>query len=287
MEVQPVGGSSDSSGQLKLSEDKNLEPKKINENSLGMEMTAESGIVVDERSGKILWEKNSEQSRAIASLTKLMTALVFLDNNPGWDKEVEISSADWREGNVYIFKTGEKVKVRDLFYSMLIGSVNSSAAALARSTGLSESDFVAQMNEKAHDFGLVKTTFAEPTGLSSENQSTASEIAAILATALTNRDIKDATSRSEYTVKIATPEERTAHWHSTNWLIDSYLNKNPYTIIGGKTGSITDAGYCLATEVRKDKQNLIAVVLGSNSNETRFQDAKAIIAWAFKNYRWE
>jgi len=270
--------------QLPTAEDKKI-PEKTNSESLGVVVTATSGIVVDSSTGKVLWEKDSAKIRPIASLTKLMTALVFLDNNPGWDKEVVIDPTDRCDDGSGFLYVGESLSERDLFNATLVRSINIGAAALARSTGVSEEDFVAQMNAKAKKLGMASTTFFEPTGLSAKNMSTAEDLVILVKEALDRPEISQATVLSKYEANIINKKIKRSV-DNTDWLLSSFLNQAPYRIVGGKTGYLEEAGYCLGLVVENGGHQVISVMLGSNSLENRFNDTKAAVDWVFSNYRW-
>lgn len=257
-------------------------PKKIINDSLGVKLTARSALVADWDSGAILWQQQSAQAVPIASLTKLMTALVWLDFNPGWDYEVTIKESDYREGGrFYLFK-GERVTTRDLFKSILISSDNNAAIALARSTGLELSDFILKMNEKAKQLRMLATVFVEPTGLHIGNISTAADILKLAQAAFSEEDILNVINQKEdgYFIKNTGRYNRLA---STNQLLGSYLN-----IIAGKTGYSDEAGGCLVVLVQGDQdQKVIAIVLGSDNHSSRFQEVKSLVQWSFDNYSWQ
>jgi D-alanyl-D-alanine carboxypeptidase len=261
-----------------------LVPDRIYTDVLDVKITAKSAIAVDAKSGQILYQKNPEEILPIASITKLMTALVFLDHNPGWQKEFFTIASDRRNGGTIYLNTGEVLTIRNLFNTALIVSDNDSAMALARSTGLDETVFIAEMNKKAKDLGLVRTTFFDPTGLNSDNTSTASEVAILLNYALTREPIQSATSTAYYEYEVTNKEhQRTVKLRNTDWLLRSYLN-----ILGGKTGSLEEAGNCLAVKIKGEQgQEILVVVLGSQTNSDRFQDVKAITDWVFTNYQWK
>jgi len=169
---------------------------------LDVKITAKSAIAVDAKTGTILYKNNSQEIRSMASITKLMTALVFLDHNPGWQKEIFTIASDRRNGGIIHLNTGEVMTLKDLFYTALIASDNDAAMALARSTGLSESEFINKMNQKAKQIGLTDTQFSDPTGLKFSNKSTAQEIIKLLNYALQDSVIKDATSTAKYEFEV-------------------------------------------------------------------------------------
>jgi len=251
-------------------------PLPINFNSLGMKITAGSAAVLDVNSNTILWRKNSIAVRPIASITKLMTALVFFDHQPSLDSIMTIEETDFREGNRSFFPAGSVVRVKDLLYASLVSSNNTATAILARSTKLSSEEFVRAMNDKAKVLGLQQTVFADVTGLDPKNVSTAEDILRLATVAFANPTIREATVRSEYTLSEGSVLK------NTDQLLGSYLN-----IGAGKTGSLDEAGYCLVSEViAKDGQAIIVAVLGSATTADRFQDLKAVAQWTFDNFIW-
>jgi D-alanyl-D-alanine endopeptidase (penicillin-binding protein 7) len=251
-------------------------------------LTAKSFIVADESTGRTLLQKNIWTRRPIASLTKLMTALVWLDLDGNLDKTVEISSADYRAGSVPYFIAGERVLARDLFYTGLVASSNSAIAALARSSGLSEVDFVENMNDKAKELGMNETVFVETTGLDARNISTAHDLQILVKVTFANEAILRATQMKEYSF---TPQEKD-DWRkvaSTNWLLNGSLNDGAYKIIGGKTGHIEEGGYNLVVKVFNKERNrdIFVIILDSANIDKRFSEASQLIKWTYKNYLWE
>ncbi|MDD5341328.1 MAG: serine hydrolase [Patescibacteria group bacterium] len=263
-------------------------PQRIYTDYLDVKIAAQSAIAVDVKSGKILYKKNPDDVRPIGSITKLMAASVFLDNNPGWSNEFYLKNEDRRSGGIIYINNGEVLTIRDLFYTALVVSDNDAIMGLVRSTGISEEKFVELMNKKAQELGLTNTQFSDPTGLSSGNKSTASDITKLLNIALANPAIQKATSLDKYgfTVKYSVKgveKTRDVKIGNTDLLLGGYLN-----VIGGKTGHVEEAGYCFATKIKGEKnQDVIIVVLGSDSNFNRFQDVKAVADWIFSNYNWQ
>jgi len=259
--------------------------KKESSRSLGIETTAKAALVFDRASGAILFEKNSRDKFPLASLTKIMTALVFLETNPNWEASIKISKADDKEGGIFYARAPEEVKIKDLFNMMLIGSVNNAAMALSRSTGLSQEDFIAKMNQKAHELKLKDTVFVDPTGLEPENVGTALDIAKLLSYALQNKKIQETVLQKKY---IFSPigSQKVYYVKNTNELLWSFLNEEPYKLLGGKTGYTEEAGYNLAVASRRDGHEIIIVVLGSKTAEDRFKEIKGLADWTFENYEW-
>ena len=257
-------------------------------NSLGVKITAKSAVVVDSKTGAVLFEKNKEEVRSIASITKLMSALVFLDNNPGWEKTTVMQASDERSGGFFHVFRDEEISIKDLYNVGLVASDNNAIIALSRVSGLSEEEFVEEMNRKALVLGLSNTKFVDPTGLAPENVSTAMEIAKMLNYALSKKEIRDVLLLPEYDF-IVVNNLRKVNVKNTDILLDSYLNDKSlgYKIIGGKTGYLDEAGFCLTMAVSKDSREVIGVVLGSDTIDLRFQELKGIVTWVFDNYIWK
>lgn len=254
-------------------------PHKKDNDSLGVKITAKSAAVMDKNTGIVLWQKNADEVRSIASITKLMSALVFLENNPGWGKQITMEQRDETNGGVPDIKRGEIVTVRDLFYTALVASDNNSVNALVRSTGLSKEEFVQKMNKKASDFGFKNTVFVGPTGLEDENKSTAIEVLQLAKYAFENEDIRAVAGKAEYNFVAVSGEKHRIF--STDQLLNSYLD-----VRAGKTGFINASGYCIVAEVKGDQGSIITVVLGSETNPDRFQDLKILAGWVLENFVW-
>lgn len=258
-------------------------PKISDYKSLGVVLNSPRAIIVDVATGQPLWKKSDTEVQSIASITKLMTALVFLENNPGWDKEVEVNIDDYREGGRrYIFH-GEKILVKDLFDLALVASSNEAVIALVRSTGVSEVDFVTKMNEHAKELGMSNTQFSEPTGLDVKNRSTASDLAKLIIKASEKREIAEATTKEKAEIQlINSGGKKKVVIPATDRLLGSFVN-----IVTGKTGFVEEAGYCMAAVVTNEQGKRLAIVtLGADSSVDRFQDVKSLVWWAFKQFIW-
>jgi len=281
-EINKVSAIYDSS-MLPVNEGKDNGPKRI----VGAEETsvaARSGVVLDLQSENILFNQDANKISSIASITKLMTALVFLDYNPGWDVIYEIKENDRRTGGKIYLYLGEKVLVRDLFHAALVGSANTATIALVHSTGMSEAEFVEKMNAKAMEIGLKNTYFSDPVGLNNYNTSTAKEVALITKTALTHQDIRQATLIKEY--KFKTQAGRAKTILTTDYLLENIAN-NGFSLIGGKTGFTVIAGYCFVGEfINEAGHEIISVVLGSWESSDRFTETEKLVKWTYDNYVW-
>lgn len=238
-----------------------LEEKITNDNQLKNFITAKSAIVMDAKTGEVLFAKDAYTPRPIASLTKLMTAMIFLKYNPGWDNAVEFIKEDDTMPAKINLDESDAVKVSDLFYAMLVKSANNAAKALTRITGLHPGYFNWLMNLRAQELGLGKTIFTEPTGLEATNISTAYEYAMLLKYALKIPDIPRATTAATYSFKTLKYNKQIDLENSTK-LFGSDLN-----ITMTKTGYTYEAGNCLITVAKNMKtgRELIAVALDSKS----------------------
>jgi len=232
--------------------------------------------VFDPTGEKFLFQKNIEERLPIASLTKIMTAIIVLENL-GLDEIITVSKkAVMTEGENGQLVIGEELFVRDLLYIMLIESSNDAAMAL---TGTVE-DFVALMNKKTIELGLENTHFVEPTGISKWNYSTIFDLARLVKYSFSKSLIWQILGIKE--VEIYSQDRSTSHHLvNTNGLLGEVLE-----IIGGKTGFTEEAGGCMLTIVKKpDKpgEYLITVVLGSGNREL---ETKKLIEWTIKAYTW-
>jgi len=252
-------------------------------------LSAQSYVVLDTETEKNLIGEAENAPRSIGSITKLMTAIVFLENNPAWEKQVIVQKNDGVLGKLYLFD-GDNISIRDLFYASLVGSSNNATVALARGSDASVEEFVKKMNKKAGELGLKKTVFFEPTGLDHRNQSTAKEVALILKYALQKDLIKEAVTTKKYEITVSDTfgKQTKRQVANTDILLFSDFENSPINfILGAKTGFIDEAGYCFTMETQnKEGKRVITVVLGSDTHFDRFSEAKFLAEWAYKNYLW-
>ncbi len=239
--------------------------------SLGI--TARSYIVVNKTTGDVLMSKNPNLLWTPASLTKLVTLLVVLDYKPKMTKAISMVKADEVGGARINTKAGIKYTVKDLFYSALLPSANNATRALARSTGLSEAQFVEKMNQKAKDLGANNTHFLEPTGMSEFNVTTASDYVKIAKVAFENPVIRQITGTSKYSFKALNSTKYSNSLKNTNKL----LSDADITMVSGKTGYLVESKYNFATEVKDRFGNeSIVVLLGSDNPVTQFAETKQL-----------
>jgi D-alanyl-D-alanine endopeptidase (penicillin-binding protein 7) len=253
-----------------------MEPRyKVNE--LGEtvpDIRAEAAIVYNPVTQQVLWEENSQNPRSIASITKVMTAEVVLEDNPDLTREVVIERADVSRANHTYLRANERVTIDDLLHLTLIASDNAAARALARTSPLGGDGFVRRMNEKARELGLQQTSYTDPSGLLADNVSSAYDMARLIAVASSDERVASIMRMPYYTVLT---NRRVINIHSTNQLVV----KGDVDVRAGKTGFISKAGYCLATLLRlpQSGDQVAVVVLGARSNAGRFMETRHLFNW--------
>ncbi len=244
--------------------------------SSGPRLKAKSAVLVDLESGIILTGKDEDNIRPIASLTKIVTAMVFLKTSPDLLDIATIAPEDRQNAGRTRLYSGQKLTLFDLFHLMLISSDNVAARVIARSTGFSDDEFVAKMNELVTEMNLKKTRFTEPSGLDRGNVSSASEFAAIFREGLKNDLISEVISKRFHTYKALNNDKQYVAYNTNRFL---YGRED---VFGGKTGYIKDSGYCLALGVESEGRRLAAVILGAPSNGYRYRDAARLLAYSDK-----
>ncbi len=237
------------------------------------DVRAAAAIIFDPGTGQILYEENSQDKRSIASITKVMTALVYMEDNPDLSADVTIERSDVYAASTTYLKAKDHITAGELLHLLLIASDNGAARALARTSHGGTAPFVERMNEKAIEMGLQNTSFADPSGLNPDNVSSAFDLSHLITFAANDERIASVMRTPTYTV---TTNRRTIPIHSTNHLLLS----GDVDVMGGKTGFISKAGYCLATLIRLPQGNPVAVVvLGARSNNGRFWETRHLFNW--------
>lgn len=257
-------------------------PAKIDPNSLGVQTSSKAAIVVDVGSGAVLYSKNAEIPYPIASLSKLLTAMVVLDQGLRPDDPITIQDEDLEAIGRRYFEAGETMTRGDAFKAMLVSSVNEIANAFGRTSSGGREAFLEAMRKKADTLGLEHTTLRDMSGIDPRNSASASDVARLFRSATAYPLMRELTG-----FELSTEGGRVVRMEPTNELLPSYLNKEPYKVIIGKTGSLPEAGFCFGQVTRSaDGHAVIAVELGSDNHFSRFQDIKALTQWAFDAYRW-
>lgn len=239
---------------------------------------AVSVFLIDTKRGTLIAVKQADMPRPIASITKLMAALVVLDRNPDWNRFITFESKDQRKGDIARIFPGEEFRIGDIWNLMLVASSNDAAALLSRAMFGSEAEFVVAMNKKARDLGLYRTHFEDAAGLSVENVSTAREVAIMARLALSFPKIRNTVVQRQITFLPEGKLPRSAY--STNQLL-RWFNLPGVQLFGGKTGHIDESGYNFVLAAGDSGHELIGVVLGSSTNNARFEDMAALLKWGF------
>ena len=247
--------------------------------------TAVSAIVVDTKTKTVLFNKNIYEVRPLASITKLMTAMVLMDLPINWSSTTVITDEDIA-GDHHV-NSGEKFTLEDLWHVALIGSSNTSINALVRNSGMTKDKFVILMNQKAKDLKLSSARFDEPIGLSNKNMANALDTAKLLIDALKFDKIYTTVQMGEYYAHPLNNGSARRIW-TTNWLLTNWVPNNfKVENIAGKTGFIDDSGYNFVVSLANEKKhNITVVVLGATTNEDRFSEARDLAQWTFDNYLW-
>jgi serine-type D-Ala-D-Ala endopeptidase (penicillin-binding protein 7) len=237
------------------------------------DVRAAAAIIFDPATGQVLYEDNSQEKRSIASITKVMTALVYLEDNPDLNQQVSIERSDVFAASTTYLKANDKITAGELLHLLLIPSDNGAARALARTSHGGTAAFVERMNEKAIELGLQNTSFADPSGLNANNMSSAFDLSHLITFAASDERIASIMRTPTYTV---TTNRRQIPIHSTNHI----LLAGDVEVMGAKTGFISKSGYCLASLLRLPQGNPIAVVvLGARSNNGRFWETRHLFSW--------
>lgn len=248
------------------------------------DITAKNVILYNLEDNSILYEKDSNEKVEIASLTKIMTTIVAIENTHELDKEVTIDSKVFEGLDGYAtagLKIGDKVTIRDLLYGVMLPSGADCVNAVINNVVSKKADFIKLMNDKANDLGLKNTKFDNAIGMDSkDNYSSASDLAILLNYALKNNTFKEIFTARKYTIKSISL--------TLNSTLVSYAGSSMDTsnILGAKSGFTDEAGVCLASIAKVNDINYLLVVLGSNTinHANAIKDSLAIYNYYGENY---
>lgn len=236
------------------------------------DVRAAAAIVFNPQTNEVLWEENSHDARSIASLTKLMTAVTFIADGPDLDRHVTVVAADTRAASVTYLRAGEIVSLRDVLHLTLIASDNAAARVLARTSEGGSVAFVRRMNEMGKQLGFTSANFADPSGLDARNVASAYDISHLIAYASADEQLAPVMRKATYE---AHTSRRNVTVRSTNRLLVQGMD-----VVGGKTGFINKAGYCLATMLQMPQGSQVAVVvLGAANSTLRFAEVRHLFNW--------
>lgn len=244
---------------------------------------AKSAIIIEAETGKILYEKNIDEKYAPASMTKMMSLLLIMENidnrNLRMDEMIKVSKYASSMGGSQIFlEENEEMSVEDLLKGITIGSANDATVALAERIAGTEEKFVELMNNKAKELGLKNTFFKNTTGLDELNHYSTAYDMAIIAKELVKHN-KILEFSSIYETYLRTDTENKFWLVNTNKLVRFYPG-----VDGLKTGYTEDAGYCLTATINKDNMRIIAVIMGESSSNIRNSEMSTLIDYAYNLY---
>lgn len=246
------------------------------------DLPCEAAILMDEDSGTVLYEKNADVQRPIASITKVMTLLLTFQaleaGKISLEDYVPVSEHAYSMGGSQIWlEPGEQMTLNDMLKAICVSSANDAAVAVAEYVGGSEPVFVQMMNEKAAQLGMTSTHFENACGLDQEGHLSSARDVAIMSREmlLNHTEVRDYCS-----IWTDTLRDGATQLVNTNKLLKSYNG-----ITGLKTGTTSKAGVCISASAERDGLRLIAVVLGSASGKERFEAATTLLDYGFANYK--
>lgn len=240
-------------------------------------LNARAAVIYDRKTKEIIWGKNENEKKAMASTTKIMTAIVVLEKGNLSDVVTISKKAANTGGSRLKINTNDKVSVLDLLYGLMLRSGNDAAVALAEYVGGSIEGFAELMNKKATEIGLKNTHFVTPHGLDNiEHYTTAYELAVLTDYAMQNEKFSKIVNTKNTTISI---NGVARNIYNTNELLGTLNGVN-----GVKTGFTNNAGRCLVTSCTRNGNQIITVVLGCDAKKYRTSDSIKLIEYAFKNY---
>ncbi len=251
-----------------------------------VKINAKSYILYHPDSKKVLASYNADEKTPVASICKLMTSLIVLENIENGtinldDKVVASEYACMAEGSQAFLDAGSEYSIRDLLKSVIVASANDSAIVLAEAISGSEHLFVQKMNDKAKELGMHNTVYENATGLFTSGQHSTAEDTIKVLEAVSEYDIYNEDCHI-WMDKLVHPSGRETELVNTNRLIRYYNH-----CLNGKTGYVDEAGYCLASTAMKNDMKLIAVILGCDKPQDRFEESVKLYSYGFANYKNE
>lgn len=254
------------------------------EDGLPIEITSPAVILAEAETGTVIFEKNADERREVASITKLMTALLVFealeDNDIALTDQVTVSQrAAAMEGSQALLDADTDYKLEDLLRTMIMASANDSAVALAEYLAGTEENFVQRMNERAQALGMDDTHYVNCTGYPQEGQYTTARDVMTLSCEVSRHPAYH-TYASVWVDTLVHPSGRTTDLTNTNRLVRFYEGCD-----GLKTGSTDAAKYCVSATAEKNGMRLIAVVLGCENSQTRFNEARNMLEYGFATYQ--
>ena len=241
-------------------------------------LRSSAALVLDIGNSSVLYSRHSEIALPIASITKLMTALVVMDAGQSLDEVVMVTEDDRFSGKGASSRlaSGTRLSRGDLMHLALMASENRAAHALGRTYPGGITACVIAMNAKARELGMTSAHFVEPTGLSDENVASPEDLSKLVMAAAKIGAIREYSTDSDYTVQVG---RHLVHYHNT----DSLVSKPDWNIVVQKTGYIHEAGRCLVMQTVIEERPVVIVLLNSFGKRTRVADARRIRRWVEAN----
>ena len=260
-------------------------------NNEKLDIDAEAGIIVETNTGKIIYEKEAEKQNYPASVTKILTAILVLENCDLNETATASSKALSNIPSAYVVAplyVGEEMRIEDLLYALMLKSANDAAYVLAEHVGGSNEVFAEMMNKKAEEIGCKNSHFVNPNGIHDENHyTTAYDMYLISKYAMQNEEFVKIVSTFKYTLpKTNKYKAEDRVMENTNSFVNpssKYYNEN---VKGIKTGTTTQAGNCLITSSSKNGMDFINVVLGAKTSDSKFTETEKMIEHEFENYEY-
>lgn len=253
----------------------------------GIRVAADSAILMDEKTSRTLWGKNIDKPRAMASTTKIMTCIVALESGKS-NEILTVSRNAARAPKVKLYlQTGEKQRVEDMLYALMLVSANDAAVAIAEHISGSVDAFCEQMTKKAKEIGCTDTIFETPNGLDKgKHHSTAKDMAIIAKYALKNKKFMQIINTQKVITPILGGNYRKFYLSNHNRLLKEFTGAN-----GFKTGFTNLAGHCFVGGAKRDDMQLISVVLasgwGARGKKAKWTDTKKILNYGFNNFSYK
>ena len=254
-----------------------------------IKVNAKAALMIEKNTGKIIYEENAKEKKYPASVTKILTAILVLENCELDDVATVSENSISNIPSGYVIAplfVGEKISIEDLLYALMLKSANDAAYVLAEHVGGSVEGFSEMMNKKAKELGCENTHFVNPNGIhNEEHYTTAYDLYLISKYAMENEKFAKIVSTFQYTLSATNKyPNKDRVMQSTNYFLNQkskFYNKD---IKGIKTGTTLEAGNCLITEITRDGFDYITVVLGAETSESKFSETQKIIKYAFDNY---
>ena len=244
-------------------------------------ISAESAILVEAATGRIVYEKNADVERAPASMTKMLTCIIALENLDPTEEVIMSREGVFTEDNTLNWSERDSISARDMVTAVMLVSENGGAVALAQTIAGSVPNFADMMNDKAKAISCKDSHFVNANGLpATDHYSTAADMARIAVYCMKNPEFRKIVETKRTTIHWIYPRDKFSELNNTNELLGKYTGAN-----GIKTGWTSAAGGCLAASAKRGDVELIAVVMHSENQDTRFDDVKELFNYGFERVR--